>query len=191
MRRSVNILGWMALALVMGGWFAFLRPPVLGGNTELVVVNGDSMLPTYESGDLVVTRTSDHYSTGDVVAFKTAGGQTRVIHRVVGDSSEGLSTQGDNRTSTDPWTPSAADVTGRAVVHVHSLGSVMVSLSRSPFAMAGAAGIAAFLGVIWPEKRTGSRPARHRRWNGGAGPTPASFTRCTSRKVIGRRRRAR
>jgi signal peptidase len=155
MRRSVNILGWMALALLMGGWFAFLRPPALGGGTELVVVNGNSMRPTYEAGDLVVTRTSDHYSTGDVVAYTVAGGHARVMHRIVGRTSDGFSTQGDSRTSRDPWTPSVADITGRAVVHVPLLGTVMVSLSRSPLGMAATAGLAAFLAVMWPDVRPG------------------------------------
>jgi signal peptidase len=155
MRRSANILGWVALALFMGGWFTYVRPPALGGNTELVVVHGNSMHPTYESGDLVVTRESDHYSTGDVVAYKMAGGQARVIHRIVDDTSGRFSTQGDNRTSRDPWTPSAAAVTGRAVVRVPRLGSVMVFLARSPLAMAAAAGFAAFLTVAWPDARHG------------------------------------
>jgi signal peptidase I len=148
MRRSVDILGWMALALLMGGWFAFLRPPALGGTTELVVVHGSSMRPTYEPGDLVVTRTSDRYSTGDVVAYEVAGGQARVIHRIVDGTAEGYATQGDNRTSRDPWTPSTADITGRAVVRVPLVGTAMVFLARSPLAMAATAGFAAFLAVI-------------------------------------------
>lgn len=160
MRRSVEILGWMALALLMGGWFTFLRPPALGGHTELVVVHGDSMRPTYEPGDLVVTRTSDRYSIGDVVAYEVAGGQTRVIHRIVDGTAERFSTQGDNRTSRDPWYPSTADITGRAVVRVPLLGTGMVTLSRSPLAMAAAAGLAAFLAVVWPARRHGSPRGR-------------------------------
>jgi signal peptidase len=159
MRRSANILGWVALAVLMGGWFTYLRPPALGGNTELVVVHGNSMHPTYESGDLVLTRATEDYSTGDVVAYGIAGSQARVIHRIVDDTSGGFSTQGDNRPSRDPWTPSAAAVTGRAVVHVPRLGSMLVSFAGSPLAMAAAAGFAAFLTVAWPDARYGrSRP---------------------------------
>jgi signal peptidase len=158
MRRSVNILGWTALAILVGGWFAFLRPSALGGTSELVVVHGDSMRPTYESGDLVVTRTSDQYVVGDVVAYKTAGGQARVIHRIVDGTSERFSTQGDNRTSRDPWTPSAADITGRAVARVPLLGRLMMALSRSPLAMAATAGLAAFLAVVWPDVRSAPAP---------------------------------
>jgi signal peptidase len=178
MRRSVDILGWVALALVVGGWFAFLRPPVFGGDTELVVVHGNSMRPTYEPGDLVVTRKFDHYSTGQVVAYKVGGGGARVIHRIVEGTSEGFATQGDNRTSGDPWTPTAADITGRAVLHIPRLGSLMVSVSRSPLAMAATAGLAAFLAAIWPDVRYGLSPARLRRAHRGRSPKTLSEEPC-------------
>jgi len=153
MRRSVSILGWVAFALVMGGWFAFLRPSALGGSTELVVVHGTSMLPTYEPGDMVLTRKAGDYASGEVVAYEVGGG-ARVIHRIVDRTADGFTTQGDNRSSTDPWTPSAEEITGRAVVRVPHLGTVMTSLARSPLTMAMTAGIAAalatFVSAAWP-----------------------------------------
>jgi signal peptidase len=153
MRRSVNVLGWMALVLLVGGWYAFLRPPAFGGGTELVIVRGDSMRPTFESGDLVVTRKSDNYSAAQVVAFKVAGGQARVIHRIVETTPVGFTTRGDNRTSTDPWTPGASDITGRAVMRVPRIGALPVFLMQSPLSIATAAGLAAFLVVAWPDLR--------------------------------------
>jgi signal peptidase I len=178
MRRGVNILGWVALALIMGGWFAFLRPPALGGSTELVVVRGTSMRPTYEPGDLVVTRTSDHYTPGQVVAYEAGGGEARVIHRIIAGTSEGFATQGDNRATKDPRTPTAAEITGRAVVRVPRLGTLMVNLSRSPLGMAATAGLAAFLAVIWPDVRHALSSTRlrraHRRPPHSRVPRPAS-----------------
>jgi signal peptidase I len=141
----------MALALVLGGWFAFLRPPALGGGTELVFVRGDSMRPTFAPGDLVVTRRSDGYSTGEVVAFEVAGGQARVVHRIVADTSGGFATKGDNRTSTDPWTPSASDITGRAVLRIPRIGALLIFVTSSPLHVAAIAGLAAFLVVICPD----------------------------------------
>ena len=151
MRRRANLLGWVALVLVVGGWFALLRPPALGGGTELVLVHGDSMRPTYQPGDLVVTRKADDYSRGEVVAYKIAGGEARVIHRIVDGTSAGFTTQGDNRTSKDPWTPHSADITGRAVLRIPRIGAVPIYLSQTPLALATIAGLAAFLVVIWPE----------------------------------------
>jgi signal peptidase I len=151
MRRRANLLGWVALVLVVGGWFAYLRPPALGGGTELVLVRGDSMRPTFQPGDLVVTRTSDNYSTGQVVTYKIAGGQARVIHRIVGNTSAGFTTQGDNRTSKDPWTPQAQDITGRAVLRIPRIGALPIYLSRSPLAIATFAGVTAFLVTMWPD----------------------------------------
>jgi hypothetical protein len=106
-----------------------------------------------------VTRASGRYSTGDVVAYQVEGSQARVIHRIVDGTAEGFATQGDNRTSTDPWTPSSADITGHAVVRVPQLGTLVVSLSRPPFAMA-ATGFAAFLTTIWPEVRPRANRAK-------------------------------
>jgi signal peptidase I len=153
----------MALALVLGGWFAFLRPPALGGGTELVFVRGDSMRPTFAPGDLVVTRKSGSYSTGEVVAFEVAGGQARVIHRIVADTSEGFATKGDNRTSTDPWTPSASDITGRAVLRIPRIGALLLVVTQSPLRIAAFAGLAAFLVVTWPDIWGVLTPARRRR----------------------------
>lgn len=151
MRDRANVLGWVALVLVLGGWFAMLRPPALGGGTELVIVHGDSMRPTFQPGDLVVTHTSDDYSTGQVVTYKIAGGDARVIHRIVGDTPAGFTTQGDNRTSKDPWTPQSQDITGRAVLRIPRIGSLATYLTQSPLAMATLAGLAAFLVTAWPD----------------------------------------
>jgi signal peptidase I len=153
----------MALVLVMGGWFAFLRPPALGGGTEFVIVRGNSMRPTYQPGDVVVTSASDNYSIGQVVAYKISGVDARVIHRIVADAPKGFSTKGDNRTSTDPWRPHAADITGRAVLRIPRIGALPIYLSQSPLAIAILAGLTAFLVVIWPDS-TGvvSRPVQVR-----------------------------
>lgn len=161
MRHRANLLRWMALVLVVGGWFAFLRPPVLGGGTELVIVRGNSMRPTYQRGDLVVTTKSDNYSIGQVVAYKVAGGQARVIHRIVDGTSAGFTTQGDNRTSKDPWTPDSQDITGRAVLRIPQIGALPVYLSQSPVAIATLAGLTAFLVVLWPDVASGV--SRHRK----------------------------
>ncbi|MEY2420505.1 MAG: signal peptidase [Acidimicrobiaceae bacterium] len=151
MRRRANVLGWVALVLVLGGWFALLRPPALGGGTELVIVRGDSMRPTFQPGDLIVTHRSENYSTGEVVTYKVAGGEARVIHRIVDNTAAGFTTQGDNRTSKDPWTPQAQDITGRAVLRIPRIGALPIYLSQSPVATATLAGLAAFLVTIWPD----------------------------------------
>jgi signal peptidase I len=68
-------------------------------------VDGHSMLPTLEGGDLVVIQNVpiDQVHVGDIVVYNSlcsTGGES-VVHRVVDITSAGLITKGDNNPSTD------------------------------------------------------------------------------------------
>jgi signal peptidase I len=115
----------------------------LGGRQSYVLVEGTSMEPTYETGDLVIIREEGHYAVGDIIAYRIddeSTGKKRIIHRIVGVGPDGYVTQGDNRPGRDPWTPSDDDVLGRAVLHVPGAGAAARSISRPPvLALLGAA----------------------------------------------------
>lgn len=162
-RRRLVSIG--ALVLVAAAWTVWLRPTALGGSVSYVVVQGESMEPTYEDGDLVLVREESEYHHGDVIAFR-AGGQfddpTRVIHRIVGGSvDDGFATQGDNRDRLDPWSPLAKDIIGRAVLHVPMAGDVASTLT-SPASFAALGGAAVVAG--------GERERRRRRRRRTANP---------------------
>ena len=150
--RISKIAGWIVFGLVALGWFAFLRPAFMGGQTGYVMVSGSSMEPTFHSGDLVITRQAPGYEAGDVVAFRVPQGHaaagSMVIHRVTGgDGAAGYETRGDNRDNADLWTPTDADVVGRQMFLVPKVGWLF-SLLRSPLGIAVAAGIAVFVVVV-------------------------------------------
>lgn len=68
-------------------------------------VDGYSMLPTLEGGDLVVIQSVpiSHVHVGDIIVYNglcSAGGES-VVHRVVNITSQGLITEGDNNPGTD------------------------------------------------------------------------------------------
>jgi signal peptidase I len=68
-------------------------------------VDGHSMLPTLEGGDLVVIQSVpiDQIHVGDIVVYNglcSALGES-VVHRVVNITSAGLITKGDNNANTD------------------------------------------------------------------------------------------
>ena len=68
-------------------------------------VDGHSMLPTLEGGDLVVIQAVSISSVhvGDIIVYNglcSSGGES-VVHRVVAVTSAGLITEGDNNPSTD------------------------------------------------------------------------------------------
>jgi signal peptidase I len=160
-RRSLLTL---AVALIATAWFMWLRPVALGGDASYVVVQGESMRPTYEDGDLVLVREETSYHHGDVIAFRAGGpfdDPTRIIHRIVGDAGDGsFRTQGDNRDRLDPWTPGPNDIIGRAVLHVPMVGQA-AGLLTHPATLAAVGGTAVVVG--------GQRRRRRRR---PPGPLP-------------------
>ncbi len=70
-------------------------------------VDGFSMLPTLEGGDLVVIQNVpvDQVHVGDIIVYSglcSAGGES-VVHRVIQISSGGLITKGDNNPEPDQY----------------------------------------------------------------------------------------
>ena len=114
------------------------------------------MEPALHGGDLVVARRQDTYHPGDVIAFRTEGGN--VIHRIVGGSAEeGFITQGDNRDGFDPWRPTSKDILGKMWVRIPGAGRVVVLL-RSPMVLAALAGSAASLLVLRGKEKKAKAP---------------------------------
>jgi len=150
----------MALA-----WLVFLRPVSLGGPADYVVVSGRSMEPTLHAGDLAVIRKQGGYAAGDVVAFRVPEGEPgaggRVIHRIIGGSSEeGFVVQGDNKNAPDLWRPKPKDILGKMWLRIPSGGRV-VTVLRSPMVLAAlAASVAVFVVLGSGEKGKGRRGQR-------------------------------
>jgi len=143
-------LAWIAGALIVG-WL--LWPSSLGGCTTLTIVSGESMEPTYYTGDLVVSRCGP-VDVGDVIVYNPPDvGGARVIHRVVGgDAADGWVVQGDNNTFLDPWQPTDEDILGRAVLHLPKVGR-LAGLLLSPLTWVSLL-IVALAIVVWPGKRS-------------------------------------
>ena len=156
--RVGHYLAFVASALVIAFWIRVLRPAALGGPTSYIVIRGNSMLPTYASGDLVVVHTAATYQVSDVVAYRVPDGQIGsgliVIHRIVWVGHDGFTLRGDNNPSIDPWTPAASNVVGHAWFSVPGFGRVLAVI-RSPVILgAMAASVAAAIVVTWrPRER--------------------------------------
>lgn len=127
--RVRSVLGWLLVAAAA----VLLWPAAWGGATGLTIVSGQSMEPTYRTGDLVVTWRSPGYEVGDVVSYTVPADQPgaggHVIHRVSAVDDEAgrpvYTTRGDNNPADDQWALSDADVTGAAVLHVPGLGRLL------------------------------------------------------------------
>jgi len=142
-RFLVRALQISVTAAAVTFWVLSLRPQTLGGPAAYLVVRGDSMLPTYETGDLLLLRRADAYGIGDVVAYKVPAGELGeghlVVHRIAGgDGSKGWIMLGDNNPAPDPWTPRDSDVVGRPWVALPGVGRAVAWLHQ-PIILAGLA----------------------------------------------------
>ncbi len=151
--RLLRLGATLALLALLGGWALLLRPVSLGGPALYLVVRGDSMLPTYETGDLVILRTATSYRAGEVVAYRVPTGELGagriVIHRIVGgDGTTGFVVKGDHNPAVDPWQPRLAEVVGTAWVAIPGFGAWIAWLHQ-PIVLAALAAslMAGFL--IW------------------------------------------
>jgi signal peptidase I len=129
-----------------------LRPVSLGGPAGYTIVSGDSMSPTFASGNLVVTMEQSSYEAGDAVVYVVPRGETgegaHVVHRIVGGSARaGFAVRGDAKDADDPWRPTADDVVGKVVVTVPNAGTALLFL-RTGLGLALLAGLATALIVL-------------------------------------------
>jgi signal peptidase I len=171
-KRPHRALELGVAAALLAAWFLTLAPTSIGGPATYVVIRGESMLPTFEGGDLVLVRSADAYGAGDVVAYRVPAGEPGegliVIHRIVqGDPVTGFVFLGDNNPAPDPWRPRTGDLVGTAWVRIPYAGRV-VALLHQP-AVLGA--LAASLVVLLFALRWRPSPLAPRRQ-----PAPAPAT---------------
>ncbi len=168
---------WLRLATIAGMvllWAVFLRTTWLGGPATYVIVRGDSMLPTYQNGDLLVLERNDIYAVGDAVAYRVPDGEVGagllVAHRIVGLADDGaFIMRGDNNPAPDPWTPTAVSVAGRVAVGLPAVGNVIAFLAQPLMAASLACGLTVMAAVA---RVTGTiSPARFRVRGAPAAPT--------------------
>jgi signal peptidase len=154
MTRKLMRAGSLAVCLLLVGfWFIALRPQSLGGPVTYLVIRGDSMEPTYRSGDLVVVSVGNTFAAGDVVAYRVPSGEIGaghlVIHRIVGgDGEAGFLLRGDNNPSVDPWMPRSSDVAGAAWISVPGVGKLLEFVHQPAVAGALAVALLAFAALL-------------------------------------------
>jgi signal peptidase len=159
------MLAYLKFAAILAAvivWFVALRPQVLGGPADYVMVAGTSMLPTLKTGDVVVVQPKASYHAGDVIAYRIPKGEPaaggRVIHRVIGGSAErGYIVQGDNRKTADLWHPKNADVIGKVWVRL-PYAARLAQVLRSPLLVASLAAGLIFALVVGSGRRDDEHP---------------------------------
>jgi len=168
-RSWMRRVGRVLAALAVVGWFFTLRPQWLGGPAMYVVVRGDSMLPTYQNGDLLVIMSAADYAPGVAAAYRIPPGEIGegriVVHRVVALVDGHFTMQGDNNPAADPAAPAQSDMVGAVAVAVPGVGA-MIATALSPTV---AGGLAAALVVMYGVARMSALGSTRRQATASAG----------------------
>ncbi len=169
--RVLPVVRWLIAGVLVAAWWVALAPTALGGSASYVLTQGESMLPTFEPGGLVITRASDSYQVGDVVAYRNRQLDSVVLHRIVAEDDGRFVLQGDNNDFLDGYRPSAADMVGKAWYELPGAGSI-VRLVQEPLIFSLIIGATALLAVrvhAQPGTGTDSATAPGRTTQGGNG----------------------
>ncbi|MGA2490367.1 MAG: signal peptidase I [Anaerolineales bacterium] len=136
-------------------WSVF-APLQFGGNVAYIIVNGNSMEPLYHKGDLVIVRRAEEYQVGDIAAYMNPQ-IGPVIHRIIKHQGDTFLFKGDHNTWVDSYSATAADIVGKAWIHLPGMGKVIQAL-RIPWVLSLVVAMcgALFLFTILPSKK-GSR----------------------------------
>jgi signal peptidase len=151
-RTAASVAAWVLCAALV----AVLWPASLGGWSSATVVSGQSMEPALSSGDVVIGWRAGAYDVGDVIVYEVPDGDPgegrKVVHRVVAVDGGRYLTEGDNKTSVDPWEPDSGDVVGAQVFVVPG---ALRWLRMLPFLLAALTGLLVAV-MLWPEPRRDS-----------------------------------
>jgi signal peptidase I len=159
----------LSLVLFSAIWVAF-APIQFGGQAAYVIVNGNSMEPLYQRGDLVIIRAQPDYQIGDIVTYRHPQ-IGPVIHRIIGRDVERFVFKGDHNDFIDPYQPVRADLIGKSWIYLPSVGTILTQL-RMPLNMAILAAVAGVV-IMAPSISIGNQPKARKRGRRPAGPPPA------------------
>lgn len=143
---------WLWWPLFLAVWWVGCAPVAVGGSVSYSVVQGRSMVPTFHSGDLVLTRSEGGHQAGDVVLARHGHGA--VLHRLVSRERTGVwRTRGDANHFLDGWRICDGDIVGRMWVVVPGGGTALRWVAAHPFFTGWCA---AMLGLVvgWPWRAT-------------------------------------
>jgi len=127
------IIGIALIPLVI-----FLWPEALGGDTQFMLVQGQSMLPNIEPGSFVVIKAQESYAKGDIIAYSTARdspfGGRNVVHRITNANDEGFVLKGDNNPKRDPGLVRPDQILGEVIFFTPFAGYLLLFM-RNPLVM--------------------------------------------------------
>lgn len=111
----------------------YFWPSQLYGETTYIMLIGNSMKGTIDSGTMLVVKSEQQYIVGDIIAFVNEDGRS-VVHRIVEQTDKGFITKGDNNPKNDPKVIPLENVVGRSILVVPFAGFTTMFL-QTPLGM--------------------------------------------------------
>lgn len=154
------------------GFFVTFAPTQVGGQVSYVTLDGNSMEPKMQTGDLAIVRKAAKYEIGDVVAYKNPKVGT-VIHRIAERRGNKFVAKGDNNTWLDGYYFRPSEVVGKLWLHVPRAGGLAKGL-QSPRNAAMLVGMLGTMSMATGTKEEKKRRGGRRRSKGESSPSSAS-----------------
>jgi len=134
LRKKLNIIIGIAIIPII----IYLWPAALGGSTEFLLVQGNSMLGTIEPGSFVITKEKSKYEVDDIISYtadrySAFQGRT-LVHRIIEETDRGFILKGDNNPKNDPGRVTPNMINGEVVFFTPFLGYLLV-IMRNPLVM--------------------------------------------------------
>lgn len=116
----------------------YLWPAALGGDTQFLLVQGQSMLPTIQPGSFVVIKEQESYEVGDIVGYSTPKESEfqgrNIVHRIMEKNSDGFIIKGDNNPRKDPGIVRPDQIMGEVIFFTPFAGYILL-IMRNPLIM--------------------------------------------------------
>lgn len=124
---SLSLAGLAGLVALVLAWM-FLAPAQLAGSTTYAIVDGSSMEPVLEQGDLALLRPRGSYAVGSIVGYRSAELGRIVLHRIVARDGERYVLKGDMNGFRDVERPTPDQLVGGLWLTVPTAGWVLAWL---------------------------------------------------------------
>ncbi len=131
---------------------ALMWPATFGGSAVFVVVRGESMEPTYHTGDLLYARSASTFAVGEIAVYErqSTDDDALVVHRISNVLDDGtFEFKGDNRLSVDHYRPTSDEILAKPIANLGPLPTQI--LVRLPLLLAVLVAITVTW-ALWPRR---------------------------------------
>jgi len=94
------------------------------------IICGESMFPIFRDGDLIVARRCNTFQKGDVVILREPMTNFLIIHRIIQNDPQRITTKGDANLCQDPNPVKSDKILGKVCVRIPKIGMLIQIIPR-------------------------------------------------------------